>query len=170
MTDYEIEYQKNPSACGDPFPEIVAFFDGLSLSEARVLDIGCGQGRDALMIARYGHRVDGVDISPTGIGQMLARAQAENLRVNGKVEDVRRFLPDGNYDVVLLDRVVHMLGKTAEKIALLEKAQQATAEEGFVLISDTPSNMSLIETAFRDHKSWTLVCKKTGFRFFQRAA
>ncbi|WP_409070426.1 class I SAM-dependent methyltransferase [Aliifodinibius sp. S!AR15-10] len=43
------------------------------------MDFGCGQGRDALFIARMGHRVLGVDISKTGISQMLDEANRENI-------------------------------------------------------------------------------------------
>ncbi len=77
MTDYEKEYQKNVDACGLPFAEFVAFFDTIK-GKLKVLDLGCGQGRDALMIARKGHEVLGVDVSPTGIKQMLEKARDES--------------------------------------------------------------------------------------------
>jgi len=53
--------------CGQPFPEFVQFFVDFDQVNASVLDLGCGQGRDALFIARMGHDVLGVDLSPTGI-------------------------------------------------------------------------------------------------------
>ena len=50
---------------------------------ATVLDSGCGQGRDALFIARKGHSVLVVETAQTGIEQMLEEAESEKLAVDG---------------------------------------------------------------------------------------
>ena len=55
MINYEKEYQNSRNVCGEPFPEIVEFFENYDDECATVLDSGCGQGRDALFIARKGH-------------------------------------------------------------------------------------------------------------------
>jgi len=65
-TDYEKFYQENKQGLGKPTKEFVSFFDGYTKAPARVLDVGCGQGRDALFIARKGHQVVAIDHSPTG--------------------------------------------------------------------------------------------------------
>ena len=101
MTDYEKEFQKSENVCGEPFEEIVAFFNELDLQGAEVLDLGCGQGRDALMIARLGHKVTGVDISKTGVSQMMEQAEVEGLEVNGVVSDIVTYKPNNMYDIVL---------------------------------------------------------------------
>jgi len=77
MTDYEMEFQQSENVCGEPFEEIATFFRDLEIPKAAVLDLGCGQGRDALMAARLGNRVMGVDVSETGISQMVKQAQVE---------------------------------------------------------------------------------------------
>lgn len=82
MTDYELEYQRSEQACGDPFPEFVKLFETLPVPST-VLDLGAGQGRDTLLAARLGHKVLAVDISPTGIRQILGDAQSENLSIVG---------------------------------------------------------------------------------------
>lgn len=52
--------------------EVARLIDVLGLPEgARVLDVPCGQGRHAHLLAEAGFRVDGVDLSP----QLLARAR-----------------------------------------------------------------------------------------------
>ncbi len=71
--------------------------------------MGCGQGRDALFIARKGHTLLGVDSAHTSIKQMLKLAVRENLNVNGIVADIIDFEADDVYDVVLIDRVLHIL-------------------------------------------------------------
>ncbi len=74
MINYEKEYQNSRNVCGEPFPEIVEFFENYDDECAIVLDSGYGQGREALFIARKGHSVLGVDTAQTGIEQMLEEA------------------------------------------------------------------------------------------------
>ena len=114
MTDYEKVYQEQVDACGDAFPEFVRFFESLD-GVVHVLDLGCGQGRDALMAAWVGHRVVGVDASPSGIEQMLTAARNKGLPVEGEVADLTVFEPEGRYQVVILDRVLHMLSTGPRK-------------------------------------------------------
>ena len=75
---------------------------------ASLLDIGCGQGHVALLIARAGHRVVGVDLSPSGIHDMTRVATKEALPVEGIVADLSTFTPQGIFDVLLIDRTLHM--------------------------------------------------------------
>ena len=83
MINYENEYQNSRNVCGEPFPEIVEFFVNYDDECASVSDLGCGQGRDALFVARKGHSVLGVDKAQTGIEQMLEEAESEKLAVDG---------------------------------------------------------------------------------------
>ncbi|EWS80337.1 methyltransferase [Brachybacterium phenoliresistens] len=45
----------------------------------RALDIGCGEGADAIWLARAGWRTTGVDISPTAIGRAQEAAREAGL-------------------------------------------------------------------------------------------
>jgi SAM-dependent methyltransferase len=56
----------------------------------RVLDVGCGTGLDAEVLARYGVRVVGVDASPAMIARFRARAARAGVAelVEGHVLDV----------------------------------------------------------------------------------
>jgi 2-polyprenyl-3-methyl-5-hydroxy-6-metoxy-1,4-benzoquinol methylase len=170
MTDYEKQYQKSRDVCGPPFREFVAFFEHYHKTHAKVLDLGCGQGRDALFIARMGHYVLGVDISRTGISQMLEEAEREALDVRGVVADVVEYEPSGDYDVVILDRVLHMLKDDSERTAVLEKASAVTKSGGVILIADTPKSQQLIRSFFEDHsEDWVKAKDKKGFIFVQRS-
>ena len=169
MTDYELEYQRNEAACGEPFPEFVELFNTLPAAST-VLDLGAGQGRDALVAARLGHKVLAVDVSPTGIGQILIAAQRENLSVEGVVSDLREYRPNGKFDVVVLDRIVHMFRDIEDKLALLAKAARATADGGYVLVADTPSNQEYIERQFGDRTVWMQVASRKGRRIFRRSS
>jgi len=167
VTDYELEYQWSEAACGDPFPEFVELFKALPVAST-VLDLGAGQGRDTLVAARLGHKVVAVDISPTGIDQILVAAQRENLSIEAIVSDLTKYSPNGKFDVVVLDRIVHMFKDIEDKTALLSKAAQATAESGYALVADTPSNQEHIKRQFGDRRAWMQIAARKGRRIFKR--
>ena len=170
MTDYEKHYQESPNVCGPPFPEFVAFFERYNKTRAKVLDLGCGQGRDALFIARMGHQVVGVDISKTGITQMLEEAQREGLAVCGVVADVVGYQPSEKYDVIILDRVLHLLKEDSERRVVLEKASDVTKSGGFILIADTPKHRAQIRPFFERHSGcWVKIRDKKGMIFVQKS-
>ncbi len=167
MTDYEKLYQADENVCGAPFPEFIAFFEQ-DRAPLLVLDLGCGQGRDALMIARQGHQVVGVDIAQTGVAQMLATAQKEGLAIEGVVQDLRHYTPDRLFDVVVLDRMLHMLKQEPERMALLSTAMSAVKPGGYLLIADTPSNKSLITNTIENDGQWQPHLVKKNTLFYKR--
>lgn len=169
MTDYDEEFQNCESACGESFEEMVGFFSETSRSRLRVLDLGCGQGRDALMAARYGHQVLGVDLSPTGIRQMISKAEIEELDVQGEVVNICEFNTSEKFDIVILDRVIHMLDSTEDKSGVLDTATACISGGGFVLLVDIPENLPLIEAHFNSMNNWESRFCRRGFRFYQKS-
>jgi len=79
-----------------------AFYDALDVpSGCELLDVGCGSGQLALLAARDGARVTGVDIAPNLVERAQARAQAEGLKARF-IEGDAEALPfeDASFDVV----------------------------------------------------------------------
>lgn len=167
--DYEKEYQNTDNACGQPFPEFVDFFKNWDRHGAAVLDLGCGQGRDALLIASRGHRVTGVDISPTGVAQMLDQAQARGLEIEGIVADIVGFRTRKRFDAVVIDRVLHQLPTDEDRLAVLRRSSGYVKTGGYVLIADTPKHKQLIADFFATlDTTWETVRSKKGIQFFHR--
>ena len=133
-TDYEKIYREQRHALGEPTKELVIFFEQLP-APMRILDVGCGQGRDALFIARLGHQVVGVDLSSSGIAQLREDAEREGLDIEGIMADVVEYEPDGLFNIVLFDRTLHML-PTNDQISVLDRYRKHVDENGYVLISD----------------------------------
>jgi S-adenosylmethionine-dependent methyltransferase len=76
----------------------------------RVLDVGGGDGRDALPLAEAGHHVTILDPSPAWLAQAAGKARAMGL--SGRVHTVDGSLDDlhamaGGYDLVLCHFVLH---------------------------------------------------------------
>lgn len=76
------------------------------LDPGDALDLGAGDGRNAVWLAAKGHRVTAVDISPVALEQLRARAADEGVEVATRLVDLRQWTPDaGRYDLVVLSFV-----------------------------------------------------------------
>lgn len=84
----------------------------------RVLDAGCGAGRNLVYLLREGYEVFGADADPRAIAEVrrLAAALAPNLPAdNFRVESVEQMsFPDSFADVVLLSAVLHFARDDAQ--------------------------------------------------------
>ena len=168
--DYDRLYGKTPEALGDQTPAIAAVLDGLGRPALRILDIGCGQGRDALPLARRGHRVTGVDLSPNGIRDMTTAAAREGLAVEGIVADIVTWRPEGCFDLLLIDRTLHMLARPA-RAAVLARLIAHVACGGRILIADKPANMAGPEAVLAaDRRPWSTTRRAPGLLIAREGA
>jgi 2-polyprenyl-3-methyl-5-hydroxy-6-metoxy-1,4-benzoquinol methylase len=92
------------------------------LTDKRVLDVGCGVGRETVELARRGASVVAVDLSPTLVG--AARKRAEDAGFAGRVEFkvcAAEDLADhgDQFDIVLGNGVLHHLDLSAFKATLV---------------------------------------------------
>jgi ubiquinone/menaquinone biosynthesis C-methylase UbiE len=72
--------------------------DSYNIARARILDIACGTGALAIELAKIGHQVHGIDISP----QMIEKAQSKSLglsNVTFQVMDMRNLALEGKFDL-----------------------------------------------------------------------
>jgi len=165
-TDYETYYRDNRHGLGEPTREFVAFFNDYPDKPCEVLDIGCGQGRDALFIARLGHNVTAIDFSPTGIQDLENDALAEGLSINAIVADVRNYQWTGTFDVIVIDRTLHMLSVKEQTRVLQNLLLSVTKKGSHVLIADEPSNLPALAAVFDNSQSpWATTLSRGGFLF-----
>ena len=160
--DYEKIYREQRHALGEPSKEIIRFFEQMPPS-LHVLDVGCGQGRDALAIGRLGHHVVGVDLSKSGIAQLQEDAEREGLPIQGIAADILEFEPSGLFDIILFDRTLHMLNAT-DRLRVLTRLQEYVKKEGYLLINDQKKNLPEMESLLiRTNGSWVIRKNKEGF-------
>ena len=72
------------------------------LPPGTALDLGCGEGGDAVWLALRGWRVTGVDVSATALRRTAEHAAGAGVadRVTTEQHELGRSFPDGTYDLV----------------------------------------------------------------------
>jgi len=157
-----------PQALGSKTTVIVNFFDQMDQQNLRVLDVGCGQGRDAIFIARDGHRVVGVDISANGIRDLEVAASREKLDIQGVVSDLATYQPDGMFDVILIDRTLYMLVPPVRRAVLGVLLDHVTIGR-WQLIADETSNIKEFEAQALAHQArWDAGWVRRGYLYLRR--
>lgn len=81
----------------------------------KLLEIGCGEGRDAVFFARSGFQVTAFDIAESGLAKASALAEAAGVRVRFFQADLRRFRAEEDYDVIYSSGVLHHVLPKARK-------------------------------------------------------
>ena len=100
-----------------------------------VLDLGIGEGRNALFLASLGYAVEGVDCSVTAVTRCRERAREAGLTVNVHVKDLRELtIPPGKYALILAVSVVNFFTLT-EATRLLEQMANGLTQDGLVYLS-----------------------------------
>jgi tellurite methyltransferase len=131
---WEDEYgDPDVDAFGPPSSEVVALIPRLKAG-ASVLDLGCGDGRNALPLARAGCVVTAVDKSRRGVERLAATAGAEGLTVKTFVADLATFDLGAGYDLVLAHGVLHLLPPRVSD-RLLSRMREATKPGGWNVVA-----------------------------------
>jgi tellurite methyltransferase len=100
----------------------------------RALDIGAGEGSDSIRLAKLGYDIDAVEMSTVGAKKI--QCFAEEAGVDDKLRvfssDILDFTPDGPYDVVICNGVLHYI---EGKQWVIDLMQQATRPGGINVVS-----------------------------------
>jgi SAM-dependent methyltransferase len=102
----------------------------------RALDLGCGEGGDALWLAERGWHVTAVDISQTALDRAAAVARARNVlaRIDFQRHDMPDTFPEGAFDLVSA-QFLHSMAEL-DRPRLLRKGAEAVSAGGTLLIVD----------------------------------
>ena len=71
-----------------------------SATDVKVLDIGCGEGKDAVYMAEHGCKVTAFDITESGIRKTKLLADKRGVKVNAFVADINDFNIDEKFDII----------------------------------------------------------------------
>ncbi|XP_032240641.1 arsenite methyltransferase isoform X2 [Nematostella vectensis] len=143
--------------CGSVFPEC--------LEECRVLDLGCGSGRDCFILSKLvGEKgfVTGVDMTPEQVDiankykDFHAKAFGHNKPntefIMGDIENLKEAgVTSNSYDVVVSNCVVNL---TSDKKSVLEEAWRVLKEGGEVYFSDMYADRAVSDEARKNKALW----------------
>lgn len=91
----------------------------------RALDVGCGDGRNALYLARHGYAVEAIDISDVLVAALTEEAERRALAITPRIVDLEREpLPAGPFDAIV---TMHFLQRD-----LFAAMQDALAPDGLL--------------------------------------
>ena len=99
---------------------------------SRALDIGAGEGSDAIRLALLGYDVDAVELSAVGAEKIRHFAEEAGVKVRVTVADARNYKPEGLYDVVICNGVLHYV---QDKDSVISLMQDATCDDGINVVS-----------------------------------
>jgi SAM-dependent methyltransferase len=98
----------------------------------RALDLGSGEGADAIRLALLGYEVDAVDLSPVATAKTARFAEEAGVVINAITADICDFDPPHTYDVVICNGVLHYIN---DKQSTIERMQASTEKNGLNIIS-----------------------------------
>ena len=117
---------------GNPNPRMVEIVSDLTPGLA--LDLGCGEGGDAVWLARQGWQVTAVDIAENALQRAKELAGDLAAQIHFERHDLMKTFPAGEFDLVSAQFLHSPV--PWEREVLLRRAASAVAPGGTLLIVD----------------------------------
>lgn len=104
------------------------------LTPGRALDLGCGEGGDAIWLAEQGWSVLGVDVSHTALRRTEEHARERGVgdRVRTEHHDLAQSFPEGEFDLVVAPFLQSPLDFPTDVV--LRRASRALAPGGRLVV------------------------------------
>ncbi len=95
----------------------------------RVLDMGCGEGKDAVFFAKCGYAVTAFDISEQGIEKAKRLAEHNQVEVRLFKADIFDYRPDTEYDIIFSSGMLHFIPEP-QRQEICDSLKAHTADMG----------------------------------------
>ncbi len=130
---WESRYAERPQVWSGKVNAILAAEAG-SLQPGTALDLGCGEGGDAIWLGEHGWTVTAVDISATALQRLDERAASVGIgdRITTERHDLDATFPSGTFDLVSA-QYLHSPVELARH-EILRRAAHAVAPGGTLLV------------------------------------
>ena len=102
--------------------------------QLKILDIGCGEGKDAVFLARCGYDVSAFDLSETGVEKTKLLAKRANVNVNVFKADLCDYRLSENYDILFSSGVLHYI-KPTMRDEIFENYRSHTNKNGLNILN-----------------------------------
>jgi tellurite methyltransferase len=95
----------------------------------KALDVGCGEGRNALYLAGLGFQTTAFDISESGIQKIDSMAREKGLVIDTSVCDMRTFQFPCKFDFIICQGCLHLIERKEWKM-MIERMKGFTVTGG----------------------------------------
>lgn len=140
---------------------------------ARVLDLGCGDGRNSIPLTEAGFDVTAVDISEAGIAKINTLTRGRGLCIQALVADMSSYRIQGGYDLIIAHGCLHLLERY-KWMNLIREMQEHTLPGGYnavtVFTDSVPASQDMAdffvglfheEELFTVYSHWDLLLRKS---------
>lgn len=84
-------------------------------SQVKLLDVGCGEGKDSIFFAKKGYQVSAFDASEVGISKAREIASKLNLEIDLQVSDINEYSLKQTFDIVFSSGTLQYLKPNLRK-------------------------------------------------------
>jgi tellurite methyltransferase len=134
---YQSEYESSPCFWGTkPAKYVRLLLDcvGKDLSNMNILDLGAGEGKNAVYLASYGAKLTAVDISSIALSRF--NLQPNYSDVGSRIKTIESDIRETNFsndafDIVIAYGILHCLDNVSEIIDQIAKIKNWVKKEGY---------------------------------------
>ena len=115
-----------------PQPAFQALIQSGEIKPGRALDIGCGRGENAIMLAMNGYNATGIDLAENVISGAEVKAIERHVKVNfvvGNVLQMDRLFTEGEFDIVIDSGLFHVM-TDEERPVFARQVHRVLKDEG----------------------------------------
>ncbi|WP_010281525.1 class I SAM-dependent methyltransferase [Bacillus timonensis] len=118
-----------------PDENLVSYFDRNFLNVGKVLELGCGPGRNAIYLAQKGWTVDAVDLSKESLKWAEERAIENNIHINFIHKNIFDLeIEEGTYDFVYDSGCFHHIAPH-RRMSYINVVKKALKPNGYFAIT-----------------------------------
>jgi tellurite methyltransferase len=157
---------------GKPSKDVITAAAKIKLP-AKALDLGCGEGRNAVYLAGLGFETSASDISRSGIEKLKTVARELRLDIDAEICDMRQYVFKHPFNFIVCTGCLHLI-KRDEWPAVIARMKQATSRGGIHVVGaftdeapEPEDQRGLMVGLFKEgelfthYQDWEIIDRKT---------